>query len=178
MAEELNINLRVDHHTHFPSDPGHEEILSAIREMKELAMTLNETVVQLSADDTELAADVTALVNIINDIPARIQAAVVDALTKAGVSDSTITAALTNVDSTVQSAIAAAKAVLPAAPATGTDTITAPSTPVDTVMGGNGADTVTAGGGTDTTVGGQGNDMIDGGATGPLPPVDPATPPA
>lgn len=176
-----------------PADAGSSgEILTALRHLKDDMATLQETIATLTADDTELSADVSALVGIINDIPARIQAAVVDALTKAGVDDTTITAALNGVDATVKSAIAAAKAVLPASTGTGgqdttggsdtstdttsggggTDTIVGAGGD-DTVTGGNGSDTVAAGGGTDTTVAGTGSDTVAGTDDGTGPAVPP-----
>ncbi len=171
------VKVDVDIHVivNFPqSEPGHsEEILTAIREIGTTMATLQETVAELAADDTELAADVTALVNIINDIPARIQAAVVQALTDAGVNDENTRIALNAIDGSVKEAIAAAKAVLPATP--GGDTTSGGDTSTDTVVGGggddtvtggNGSDTVTAGGGTDTTVGGQGSDTVVAGSGG------------
>jgi hypothetical protein len=148
-----------------PSDTGHlGEILAATRENGITMATLQDTVNQLAGDDTELAADVNALVNIINDIPARIQAAVVSALTSAGFNDTTIQAALDGVDSTVKTAIAAAKAALPVLPGTGTDTTggttQSGTTAVDTITGGTGDDSLT---GANSTVGGQGSDTLGAG---------------
>ncbi len=150
----------MDHHHYFhfpPRAPGHaEEILTTLRELENKMATLQDTINELSADDAELAADVTALVNIINDIPARIQAAVVDALTKAGVDDATITAALGGVDTTVKAAIEAAKAVLPVAPTPGADTTVG----TDTVAGDSVAESA---GGADTVTGSAGDDSVAGG---------------
>jgi len=169
-----------------PGDSG--EILTAIRELGTQMTTLQDTVAELVADDTELAADVTALVNIINDIPARIQAAVASALTEAGVNDETIRTSLNAIDGSVKEAIAAAKAVLPTTVPGGGDTTTGGDTNTDTttggggtdtivggtgddtVTGGNGSDTVAAGGGTDTTVGGQGSDTVAAGDGPAVPP--------
>lgn len=162
--EEPRIKIDVHSHINIAFSPAIAgslgEILTALRLMKDNMATLQETIAALTADDTELAADVTALVSIINDIPARIQAAVVDALTKAGVPDATVTEALNNVDNTVKLAIAEAKSVLP--PSTGTDgqDTTGGGTTTDTVTGGQGADTIGGGTPTDTLVGGQGNDTV------------------
>lgn len=176
-------------HFHFHSDPGQGETLAAIREVKELAMNLNDTLNELTADDAELAADVNALVSIINDIPNRTQAAVAGALTDAGLSDEHVRAALNAVDSTVKDAIAAARAVLPptsppAVNAAGTDTVGAGAT--DSLSGGQGNDAVTNGNGagtsdtglgndtagatssnTDTLSGGQASDTVSGGGSDP-----------
>lgn len=150
MSQEFNI--RVDHFFHFPRDPGHGEILTAIREVKDLTMNLTDTVTQLAADDNELAADVTALVAIINDIPNRTNAAVAAALANAGVTGDAAVAALNAVDLTVKDAITAAKSVLPASvptPPSGTDTSTGSDTTTSTIGGGTGNDTIGGGSSTD-----------------------------
>lgn len=187
----MEVKAEVNIHIHFPSDPGQGETLAAIREVKEIAMNLNDTLAELTADDAELAADVVAMVNIINDIPARIQAAVAGAMADAGVSDDQTRAALNAVDATVKDAIAAARAVLPTPPhpsvdPSGTNTVGAGAAD-DTISGGvDGNDTIgstttdpNAGSGLDGSVdsgsgtvtganlsdslnGGQGNDSITG----------------
>lgn len=176
--------LEVNQHIHFPGDPRHSEILHAIGEARnEIMATLQDTINTLSTDDAELAADVNALVSIINDIPARIQAAVASALTTAGVPDATIQASLQNVDDTVKTAIAAAKAALPVPP--GTSTTSGADTSTNTVTGAAGTDTLTGGNGTDTapnpgradtTVGGSGLDTL-GSASGTDTITTPAVPP-
>lgn len=193
-----DFNVRVDHHFHFPRDPGHEEITHSIRELKDLIMPLADQIAALAADDTELAAEVTQMSSnmddfeaIVLDIPARIQAAVASALADAGVEGQAAVDALNNVDSSVKVALSAASAALAKAKGvltpTGTDTTTDTSGN-DTVSGAGGGDqTVVGGQGDDTLGGGTGNDStpIMGGAGGPLEPptasgdpgADPASPP-
>lgn len=180
--EELKIEHH--HHFHFPSDPGQGKIIAALREVKELAMNMNDALAELTADDTELAADVAGLVNIINDIPARVQAAVAGALTDAGLADEHIRLALNNVDATVKDAITAAQSVLPpppvavapvqAPPVAGSDTLTGEQGN-DTIGGTIGNDTVAAAAPTsaDTLAGGQAPDTVPGGA---MPPATDASP--
>jgi hypothetical protein len=106
---ELNLNIR------FPPDPRQEEILKAIGDLKDAVMTqLQDTIATLSADDTALAADVDALVKIIQTIPAQVQAAVATALSQANVDTATTTAALSAIDTVVKGSIAEAVAALPA----------------------------------------------------------------
>lgn len=168
-----DVTVTIHHHFHFPSEPGQGKILEAIREVKEQVMNLNDTIAELTADDDELAADVNALVSIINDIPNRVQAAVAGSLTNAGVADDHIRTALNAVDSTVKDAIAAAMTALPpTSPPTGQDSVVGTDTGASTLTGGQGNDSIgtdtgNAASGTDSLAGGQASDAVSGGGVPP-----------
>lgn len=154
-------------HFHFPRDPGHEEILRAIREQTEdLKMNLQEVIADNAIDTTALVEEVGNLIAIVNDIPARVQAAVAGAFADAGVSNETAIAALQAVDARVEEAVAAAKAAV-----AGVDV--SPATATDTLSGGEGVDTVVGGAGEETLAGEVGVDLVSASETSDEPAVLP-----
>lgn len=115
---------------------GVADILEAVRQLRELFLSkLSDVVAELQADDTQLAAEVQALVAALAAIPDQVNKAVADALAAANVADDQAATTLQSVDDQVKASIAAAMAALGQTP----------PAPADTTGGGAGNDTLAGG---------------------------------
>lgn len=178
---KIESDFHVHHHQHNhvfhdPGQPGVPDILNSIQAMRTTFMTqLQDALAELKADDAQLEAEIDEVLGKLAQVPGEIAAAVQEALTNAGVDDTTARQAVIDIDNGVKAALAKVTAVLNPPTDGGGDTDSGGDTSTDTlvggqgddtVTGGNGDDTVDAGGGTDTTAGGQGSDIVDTGAGG------------